>query len=131
VYSISLILKESIPFICLRLMERILQQQIQLESKQRRSNVHRIGSYVERIDCGLVSDNIPTLWEANTEDDGGPLSHSMCSGRESIWPPFECSDVFCFTRTLSVHMRVQLKGGQGLNYNVNMLQFTVQLKKMQ
>lgn len=56
-YSVSLILKESILFICLRLMERSLQGQIKLESKERKSNVYRIGSYVEGIDCGLVSDS--------------------------------------------------------------------------
>ena len=108
-------------------MEGNLQEQINLESKERRSNVYRIGSYVQGIDGGLVSNNIPAFWEANTENDEGPLSQSRCSGRESIWSHFEYSDVFCFTRTLSMHMRAQLKWGQGLNYNVKGLQFIVQL----
>jgi hypothetical protein len=42
-------------------MERSSQEQIKLESKERRSNVYQIGSYVEGIDSGLVSDNIPAL----------------------------------------------------------------------
>jgi hypothetical protein len=76
-------------------MERSLQEQITSESKERRSNVYRMRSYVQGIDCGLVSDNIPAFWEANMENDEGPLSQSRCSGRESIWQPFEYSDVFC------------------------------------
>lgn len=118
VYSVRLLLKESILFIYLCLMERSVQEQIILESKEGRSNAYRIGSYVQGIDCGLVSDNNPTFWEANMENDEGPLSESMCSGRESIWPSFQYSDVFCFTRTLSVHMHTQLIGSQGLFYNV-------------
>jgi hypothetical protein len=108
-------------------MERSLQEQIKSESKERSSNVCRIGSYVQRINCRLVSDNIAAFCEANTENDEGPLSQSRCSGRESIWQPFEYSGVFCFTPTLSVHRHAELKGGQGLNYKVERLQFILQL----
>jgi hypothetical protein len=90
-------------------VEGSLQEQIKLESTERRSNVYRVGSYVQGIDGGLVSKNIPAFWEAYTENDEGSLSQSSCSGRESIWPPFDYSDVFCFTRTLSMHMHAQLK----------------------
>jgi hypothetical protein len=109
IYSISLIFTESILFICLCLVERSLQEQIILESKERKSNVYGVGSYVQGIDGGLISKNIPGFWEANTENYESSLSQSRCSGRESIWPPFDYSDVFCFTRTLSVHMHAQLK----------------------
>jgi len=129
-YRINLILKESILFICLRLMERSVQEQIKLESKERRSNIYRIGSFVEGNDSGLVSDNIPTLWEVITENDEGPLSQSMCSGRESICHFSSIRMFSIFTPTLSMHMHAQLKGGQGLNYNVKMLQFILQLKKV-
>jgi hypothetical protein len=95
-----------------------LQEQVKLESKDIRSNVDRIGSYVQGIDCELVSGNITAFWEANTGNEEGPLSQSKCSGPESIWPPFEYSDVFCFTSTLSMHMHAELKSDQDLNYNV-------------
>jgi hypothetical protein len=84
---------------------------------------------VQRIDFGLVSDNIPGFWEANREMTRA-LSYRVgfrFSGQDSIWPPFEYSDVFCFTCTLSMHMHAQLKGSQGFNYNVKISQFIVQL----
>lgn len=55
-------------------MKRSLQEHIKLESKEIRSNVDRIGSYVQRIDFGLVSGNISAFWEANTENEEGPLT---------------------------------------------------------
>ena len=70
-------------------MERILQEQIKLESTGRRSNEHRMGIYVQGIDCWLVSDTIPAFWEENTEINEGPPSQSRYSGRESIWLPLE------------------------------------------
>jgi len=55
------------------------------------------------------------------------LSQIRCSGPKSIWPPFEYSDVFYFTSTLSMHMHAELKRDQGLNYNVKKVQLIVQL----
>jgi hypothetical protein len=42
-------------------MEWSLQGQIELESKDRRSNVYRIAGYVQEVYCGLVSDTTPAF----------------------------------------------------------------------